>query len=184
MVLPASGQISFANINIELGRNSTASISIDTAESDGYGCIQHCSSPFPNDTRPASVSEWYGYNHSLKATIDSSQYDGPYNTVALACASTVILGTDLWVYSPSGGYYKNTDGLAECCRTCADDGYYFRITTGNYLYVSSCAGTINSCPPPPPPPPPPTCDCIANECSAGCSNAGTICSSPSDCISI
>jgi len=65
MTLPASGSsISMSQINTELGRSSTATISLDTAENGGYGAINTCSSPFPLSANPASMSEWYSYNHS------------------------------------------------------------------------------------------------------------------------
>lgn len=181
--LQSSGQISFADINIELGRSSTATIGIDNAENGDYGCIQQCAGTSrPQAGNPAAITEWYNYNHTLRAVQDTAtQYDGPYSTIAEACASTVIQGTNLWVYSPSGGYYKNTDGKADCCVTCADNGYYWRISAGNYLSVTSCAGTISSCPPPPPPPPPPVCTCDNGACTAACSNAFAFCSDPVDC---
>lgn len=64
MTLPASGQISMSQINVELGRSSTAAISLDTAENGGYATINTNSSSRPNATNPAAMSEWYSYNHS------------------------------------------------------------------------------------------------------------------------
>jgi hypothetical protein len=64
MTLPASGQISFSQINTELGRASNAQISLNTAEDGGYATINNCAQPKPNATNPAAISEWYSYNHS------------------------------------------------------------------------------------------------------------------------
>lgn len=64
MTMPASGTISMSQINTELGRSSTASISLDTAENGGYATINTNSSSRPSATNPASMSEWYSYNHS------------------------------------------------------------------------------------------------------------------------
>ena len=64
MALQSSGAISMSQINTELGRSSTATVSLDTAENGGYGAINTCGSPFPSGANPASMSEWYSYNHS------------------------------------------------------------------------------------------------------------------------
>lgn len=173
MVLPSSGQISFANINIELGRNSTASISIDTAESDGYGCIQHCSGSRPNDARPAAISEWYGYDHSKKASI-TFDWDGPYATEALLCADTSIpAGVTLFNYAPTNFWYSDLT-LGECCRGACASGYYRNvINIQNWLNVVGCVGTTGSCAPPPPP----TCPSGQYGCGSICCNDGTVCCS-------
>lgn len=64
MALQGSGQlIRMSQINTELGRSSTAAISLDTAENGGYGTINTCSPVYPLAANPASMSEWYGYNH-------------------------------------------------------------------------------------------------------------------------
>ena len=65
MALPSSGvPLSMSQINTELGRSSTATISLDDAESGVYGAINTGSTSYPLDARPASISEWYGYNHT------------------------------------------------------------------------------------------------------------------------
>ena len=73
MALQGSGQlIRMSQINTELGRSSTAAISLDTAENGGYGTINTCASPYPSGSNPASMSEWYGYNHT--AACGNSSY--------------------------------------------------------------------------------------------------------------
>lgn len=65
MALPSSGvPLSMSQINTELGRSSTATISLDDAESGVYGAINTGSTSYPLDARPASIREWYGYNHT------------------------------------------------------------------------------------------------------------------------
>jgi hypothetical protein len=61
MALQSSGQISMGDINVELGRTRTAIISLDTAENGGYVTIN---ANKPSATNPATISEWYSYNHS------------------------------------------------------------------------------------------------------------------------
>ena len=64
MALQSSGTIKMSEINTELGRSSTATISLDSAESGTYATINTASASYPNDARPASISEWYSYDHS------------------------------------------------------------------------------------------------------------------------
>ena len=64
MALQSSGTIKMSEINTELGRSSTATISLDTAENGGYGAINMSSPSYPSSSNPAAMSEWYGYNHT------------------------------------------------------------------------------------------------------------------------
>jgi hypothetical protein len=64
MALQGSGQIKMSEINVELGRNSTDTISLDAAESGTYAAINTASPSYPSNARPASMSEWYSYDHS------------------------------------------------------------------------------------------------------------------------
>ena len=61
-----------SQINTELGRTSTATISLDDAESGVYGAINTGSTSYPLDARPASISEWYSYNHTAAPPPKSS----------------------------------------------------------------------------------------------------------------
>ena len=76
MALQSSGTIKMSEINTELGRSSNATISLDTAESGGYVAINTASASYPNDARPAKISEWYSYDHSA-----SSSTSGFFNVV-------------------------------------------------------------------------------------------------------
>lgn len=60
-----------SEINTELGRTSTATISLDDAENGTYATINTSSSSYPNSANPAKMSEWYGYDHSA-----ASGYEG------------------------------------------------------------------------------------------------------------
>jgi len=70
MTVPASGSLSLGRIRQELqngnysgGPYTTAATGLDTAENGGYATINTCSTLRPSATNPASMSEWYGYNH-------------------------------------------------------------------------------------------------------------------------
>ena len=68
MALPSSGEIKMSQINTELGRTSTLQIALDSAERNGYAIINQCSPSRPSGARPASMSEWYGYNHAASCS--------------------------------------------------------------------------------------------------------------------
>ena len=63
MALPRSGTISASQINTELNRISTSSLSINNASGGGYGKINPNSKFKPDRTNPDKYSEWYGYTH-------------------------------------------------------------------------------------------------------------------------
>lgn len=86
-------------INTELGRSSTATISLDTAENGGYATINTCSPSYPASGNPAAMSEWYSYNHlavcsnSLYAMSDgqTGTYNGLYsNTLSYDTAVSTV----------------------------------------------------------------------------------------------
>jgi hypothetical protein len=64
MTLPLTGVLKFSEINTELGRASTSLIQIDKAENGDYSPINTCGFPRPSSGNPATVSEWYGYDHN------------------------------------------------------------------------------------------------------------------------
>jgi len=86
MALPNSGQLSMNDIRRELNQFTTTNFSLDGAESGTYGSINTQSSSRPNNSRPAAISEWYGYNHDA----------GPSLTVT---PSSVFLGSNFSTFS-------------------------------------------------------------------------------------
>lgn len=79
MALPAGGEISMGQINSELGRSFTALIGLDEAENGVYATINTNSAFRPDPANPASMSEWYRYNHTA----------GPANQCTFSSATTV-----------------------------------------------------------------------------------------------
>lgn len=67
MTLVSSGTIRMSQINTELGRTSNLTITLDKAENGVYGAINTNSTSRPSATNPATMSEWYGYNHNAVA---------------------------------------------------------------------------------------------------------------------
>lgn len=73
MTLQASGTISLAQVNAELGRASNAQISLNVYSAGGTAVVQtggttvninQCSPSRPNTSAPTSMNEWYSYDHN------------------------------------------------------------------------------------------------------------------------
>lgn len=133
MALQSSGEIKMSQINTELGRSSSATISLDDAENGTYATINTASSSYPNASNPAKMSEWYSYDHSAASGYEgllsrdgaSSSDEGcesldPVNTVYKnGSSSTPAIGDQLFTDSalsnnvnPDGGFgrwYKYED---------------------------------------------------------------------------
>ena len=90
MALQSSGTIKMSEINTELGRSSTATISLDSAESGTYATINTASASYPNDARPASISEWYSYDHSA-----ASGYSGNISNRSESSTNEACEGLDV-----------------------------------------------------------------------------------------
>jgi hypothetical protein len=105
MTLPAAfATIRMSDINVELGRSSTANISLDTAENGGYGAINTNSASRPSGTNPAAMSEWYSYNHNAAPAVTYSYYG--YYYYLDPCSG----GTALYTGS-NGRWYRSGDGI-------------------------------------------------------------------------
>jgi len=108
MALPSSGQIAMSQINTELGRSASATISLDTAENGGYGAINQNSTSRPNASNPAAMSEWHGYNHS------ASGGGEPQN-----CFSAVVAQEGFWeAFTCDGSRTSGNGGSGDpinCC---------------------------------------------------------------------
>jgi len=105
MALQSSGTIKMSEINTELGRSSTATISLDDAENGTYATINTASASYPNASNPAAMSEWYGYNHTASAAGFFNVVNSGQSTSGAACALT---GPD------SLTLYHGTSGTSEC----------------------------------------------------------------------
>lgn len=106
MTMPASGTIRMSQINSELGRSSTSAISLDTAENGGYGTINTYSSSRPSSGNPASLSEWYSYNHNAAPPTTYTPY--AINTSFIGYVEYAFMyvaknGTTVYSFSP---YYQ------------------------------------------------------------------------------
>lgn len=118
MALQSSGQIKMSEINTELGRTSTAEISLDSAESGTYATINTASASYPNDARPAAISEWYSYDHSASSYTNEYYWDMSGSTSELR-------------WSDSGGNIENG------ANTTISISFWFRIdlsTKDNLLF--------------------------------------------------
>ena len=146
MALPSSGALSMNDIRIELGIPSQAPFSLDTAENGGYVAINQCSPSRPSASNPATISEWYGYNHSAACYNIGSNFvfssttccagGGSTTYTVYSCCSPLALNCKVW--SNSGcttalgdGYWTNQDN-----NTC----YY--VSGGEIKTISSCESTV------------------------------------------
>ena len=102
MTLVSSGTIRMSDINTELGRSSTATISLDSAENGSYATINTNSTSRPSSTNPASMSEWYSYNHSAAPAVT-------YTWKGMWWLDNPCLGYTYLYYGSDNNYYKTND---------------------------------------------------------------------------
>ena len=106
MTLPSSGQISFSDVNTELGRGSTDEMSLSDAEGGVYAPINQNSTDKPDGIAPNSMSEWYGYDHNAGPALTQGMwYDTGFTYGSGPTACSVFppgAPTDIW-YSGTGG---------------------------------------------------------------------------------
>jgi hypothetical protein len=120
--VPGGGQtISMSQINTELGRLPTATISLNTAEDGGYVPINPCSTYKPSASNPASMDEWHGYNHSLSCVIPCGTTQS--NLEPAACEVPTIKTVDLggltsglvsipWTFTLGSGFVYNSVAIS------------------------------------------------------------------------
>lgn len=118
--MPASGTIRMSQINTELGRSSTASISLDTAENGGYATINTASSSRPNGSNPESMSEWYNYNHNASSGTTITWKVVRYLTGAGGLLTITKNGTTV--------VQSSTNGAAGTFAAVAGDNIYITLT--------------------------------------------------------
>ena len=153
MTLPAAyATLSLGDINVELGRSRTATISLDTAENGGYVAINTLSSSRPSASNPAAVSEWYSYNHNAAPSISYSFYGNYYYLDPCSGLSGMYYGSNgRWYRSQNGVDFIDTTGSFASLYSYFDfwnsyyiyNNYYFEINTPNPIYwgdlTSYCA---------------------------------------------
>ena len=125
MALPSSGQISFANINTELGRPTTAQIGINQAELGAYVLINPSSSAKPDGSNPNAIAEWHSYNHNQGVVNITVNYVSAYNAGNIT--SLEIFGSDSSGYPvtiTSGTFPLTAPGQSVTARTHHYDGEY------------------------------------------------------------
>lgn len=157
MALPSSGQISMGDINVELGRSRTSTISLDAAENGSYAGINGCSPVVPNSGNPARMSEWRGYNHSFACcnapSISNNSTSSSSFTINISYSNCSAMHVE---YSSNGGgsWSTNTGGcnststvsglpasttyLVRVRITCASTGNYSSYS--NVLTITTSAG--------------------------------------------
>jgi hypothetical protein len=184
MTLPASGQISFADINVELKRSSTAEITLENATAGVYGFIQNCATPYPDPTNPDAISEWYGYNHNLTASLQNSVVLNSTVSCTDACEQSGcgISSTSLYKYLANGKYYFNVaqcytnQGLPQYTAVCSGGSplgqncYTFnadRTLASTQTCTTSTTTTTTT----------ELCQCLSFVCTGPCVNSGCACPS-------
>lgn len=154
-----STTVAASAINSELGRSSSATISIDNAENGGYATINTCSPSYPSSSNPASFSEWRNYNHSYACcsapSITSTSVTS--NSITVNFTTSNCTATHIEYSSNYGSTWTTTSGGCTSPRTisglASGTTYLIRMritcsSTGNYSSYSTTtsATTTASCP--------------------------------------
>lgn len=127
MALPASGQISLADINVELGRSSNAQIDMDGAENGSIVTINVNSASRPSADNPASITEWYSYNHSAAPPCYSYNIYNPDQNY-----DVYVYYTDCTTGAPLQENLGPERSLDVCSRTSPS------AAGGNITFLGSC----------------------------------------------
>jgi hypothetical protein len=155
-----TGSVSMTAINLELGRASNASISLDAAENGSYGAINSCSPSRPSSSNPAAMSEWRGYNHSFACcnapSISLNTSSSSSITVNVSYSNCTAMHVEY--SSNDGSSWSNNTGGCEGTKTIAglasSTTYLVRVritctSTGGYSGYSNTLTVTTSagCPP-------------------------------------
>ena len=143
MALPSSGQISFSDINTELGQGSDAELSLNDAAQGNVATINTNSTNTPDSSTPHSISEWYGYDHSATGGGSLTEFNagGAFGFLFEACEAQDNGGT---FYHDGGGSLPTYgDGVFsdEEGSSPAEPGYYF-VTT-SYVFQIDDGGSVS-----------------------------------------
>ena len=155
-----TGSVSMQGINLELGRSSTATISLDAAENGSYAAINSCSPSRPSASNPASMSEWRGYNHSFACCNAPSISVTSSNSSSVTISVSYSNCTTMHFESSSNGggtWGTNSTGCASSFTysgLASSTSYMFRVritctSTGGYSGYSNVVtqSTSAGCPP-------------------------------------
>ena len=147
MALTSSGEISFSDINIELGQGISAELSLNDAAQGNVAAINTNSTNTPDSSTPHSISEWYGYDHSAGGSFTEFNAGGPFPSIADACEAQDNGGT--FYHNGSNTFPVNDDLIYEddAGNSTAQGGVYF-LNTGYILTVASSGKvtSITNCP--------------------------------------
>ena len=150
-----TGTVAASTINSELGRSSTANISIDAAENGSYAGINTCSPSYPSSSNPASFSEWRGYNHSFACCNAPSISAGNVgsNSLGFAISYSNCSTMHLEYSSNYGSSWTTTSGgctsYATLSSLASSTTYLIRVritcsSTGNYSGYSNTISMTTS----------------------------------------
>jgi len=142
-----------SEINTELGRTSTATISLDSAESGTYATINTASASYPNDARPASMSEWYSYDHSAASGYSGNISDRSESSTNEACegldVETAVYKNGSSSTPVAGDYLFTNSGLSTNLVPGQGFGAWYKyedVPGGNVPYaVYLLEGNSNEC---------------------------------------
>lgn len=154
MVLPASGQISFDDIRIELQVGSQGSFNLESASLGVYTPLNECGY-FPSSTNPDSIDEWYNYCHNCTASL---YIRGDYSATSCndACTSTPfvpclidVLNTGSVYHlealcgNPATGYWATYSGGTACTGTKVGQTCYY-FNNASLVSTETCTTTTTT----------------------------------------
>lgn len=156
MPLPLSGTLTMNQIRTELGIPAQAPFSLDTAENGGYVALNPCSPYQPSSGNPASISEWYGYNHTINCCGGATCYlhtgwsfaanctsacAGPFTFQFYSCCATISTGCTISSQTNCSNQGTVWSGYISNGTNC------FTVNGNSLDAVTSCATTTTTTPP-------------------------------------
>src|SRR6056300_555223 len=138
MALPSSGQISFSDINTELGQSSDAELSLNDAVQGNVVAINTNSENIPDESPPHPISQWYGYDHSAGGGLTEFNAGGPSAELFEACEARDAGGT---LYHNGGGSLPTFgDGVFfdDAGEVLAETGYFY--VNSSYVFEVDDSG--------------------------------------------